>query len=159
MKKILTTVLLLFVGVSLLVAVADVAGWRRDTSTESISASADQATHSAVMDTATPQFTAMYFHALHRCPTCKKIEAYAHDALQSEIEQGKINWEVANYTADTNKHVVEKCNVLTSTVVLLERKGGQIVRWRNLEGVWNHTDDPEAFAAYVNASWDEFKKG
>lgn len=157
-KSILTVALLLFVGISLFVAVADVVGWRSAASSENGTTAAEEAAPPRASDGENARFAAIYFHALHRCPTCETIEAYAHDALKSEIEQGQIAWEVADYTAEKNKPIVEKCNVFTSTVVLVDRQDGQVVRWQNLEGVWNYTDDPEAFAAFINESWGKFKK-
>ncbi len=154
-KPILTVALLLFVGVSLLVAMADVTGWRQVPSTQNEPAIAEQPT--AVADSENARFTAIYFHAPHRCPTCKKIEAYARDALSSEIKEGNIAWQVADYTADEYKAIVEQCRVFTSTVVLVDRQDGEVVRWKNLEEVWNLTDDPEAFEAFINESWDTFK--
>ncbi|HRX81994.1 MAG TPA: nitrophenyl compound nitroreductase subunit ArsF family protein [Pirellulaceae bacterium] len=156
-KPILTISLLLFVGVSLLVAMADVTGWRKAPSTQNEPTIAEHAQPMAVADTENTRFIAMYFHAPHRCPTCKKIEAYAHGALSSEIEAGNIAWQVADYTADEYKAIVEQCKVFTSTVVLVDRQNGEVVRWKNLEEVWNHTDDPEAFEAFINESWDTFK--
>lgn len=157
-KRIITVSLLLFVGVSLFFAMADVIGWRQTSSTEIESTVAEQTTSAALADTSNARFAAMYFHAPHRCPTCKKIEAYAGDALSSEIEEGSIAWKVADYTADENKAIVEQCKVFTSTVVLVDQHDGIIVRWKNLEEVWNHTDDPDAFEAFIDESWDKFKK-
>lgn len=156
-KSILTVALLLFVGVSLLVAISDVVGWRQAASTENDGTTPEQAALPLTVDQSA-RFTAIYFHASHRCPTCKKIEAYAHDALKSEIEQGRLTWEVADYTSEKNKLIVDKCKVFTSTVVLVDRQDGQLVRWKNLEDVWKHTDDAEGFAAFINDSWDKFKK-
>jgi hypothetical protein len=156
-KPILTVSLLLFVGVSLLVAMADVTGWRQAPSTQNEPTIAEHAQPTSLADTENARFTAIYFHAPHRCPTCRKIEAYAHDALSSEIKEGNIAWQVADYTADEYKAIVEQCEVFTSTVVLVDRQDGEVVRWKNLEEVWNHTNDPEAFEAFINQSWDNFK--
>ena len=42
-------------------------------------------------------------------------------------------------------------------VVLVDQQDGKVVRWQNLEEVWNHTNDPLAFEAFIDESWDEFK--
>ena len=156
-KPIITVSLLLFVGISLLVAMADVTGWRQAPSGEGEPTADVQVTPAALAGPDDGRFTAIYFHASHRCPTCKKIEAYAHEALSSEIDEGSIAWKVADYTADENKAIVEQCKVFTSTVVLVDRQDGKIVRWKNLEEVWDHTNDPDAFEAFIDESWDKFK--
>lgn len=103
------------------------------------------------------QFTAVYFHAAHRCPTCRKIESFSHEALTPEIEAGKIAWQIADYTSDANATLVDQFKVFTSTVVLVEVKDGKVACWKNLEEVWNHTSDQADFTAFINQAWSEFK--
>ena len=157
-KQVITAALLLFVGVSVFVAVADVAGWRQAASEEG-AATGGQSEIPLLTDIDTKtRFTAIYFHAKHRCPTCETIEAYAHDALSSEIEQGNIAWKVVDYTAEENKPIVKQCEVFTSTVVLLDVQDGKVIRWKNLEDVWNYTSDKTAFTSFMNESWKTFKE-
>ena len=154
-KPIITGALLLFVGVSILLAVADVGGWRKvETTTETPGTSS---TALGIVDNRSDGLTAIFFHARHRCATCETIESLARNALNGEIENGNIGWAVADYTTEENHAVVEKCKVLASTVVLVELKDGEIFRWKNLEQVWDYTSDPKAFEAYINDSWSEFK--
>ena len=103
------------------------------------------------------QFSAVYFHAPHRCPTCRKIESFSHEALTPEIEAGNVAWQVADYTADDNASLVDQFKVFTSTVVLVEVQDGKVVRWKNLEDVWNHTRDQADFTTFINQAWSEFK--
>ena len=154
-KQIITVVLLLFVGVSIVIAMSDVAGWRTNSNTDE--ATAANSNTAGIVSQQKDGLTAIYFHAKHRCPTCEKIEAFAHDALKTEIEQGNIGWAVADYTTQENQAAVEHCKVLASTVVLVDLKNGEIVRWKNLEKVWDYTHDPKAFETYMDESWTEFK--
>jgi hypothetical protein len=103
------------------------------------------------------KFSAVYFHAPHRCTTCRKIESFSHEALTPEIEAGNIAWQIADYTADDNASLVDQFKVFTSTVVLVEVQDGNVVRWKNLEEVWNHTSDQADFTAFINQSWSEFE--
>ena len=153
-KQIITVVLLLFVGVSIVIAMSDVAGWRTNYSTDG--ATAANSNIAGVVSQQKDGLTAIYFHA-KRCPICEKIEAFAHESLKTEIEQGNIGWAVADYTTQENQAAVEHCKVLASTVVLVDLKDGEIVRWKNLEKVWDYTHDPNAFESYINESWTEFK--
>lgn len=147
-KTILTSVLLAFVGLSLVLASLDVAGWR--------GAATNRATSDPAAESA--RYTAIFFHAPHRCPTCIKIEKYAHEALQPEIDHGDLLWQVKDYTAADNVAMTKQMEVMTSTVVLAEQQSGKIVRWKNLEQVWDHTHDQPRFAAYMQDSWKEFHK-
>jgi len=153
-KQIITVVLLLFVGVSIVIAMSDVAGWRTNNKTDE--ATAANSNIAGVVSQQKDGLTAIYFHA-KRCPTCEKIEAFAHESLKTEIEQGNIGWAVADYTKQENQVAVEHCKVLASTVVLVDLKDGEIVRWKNLEKVWDYTHDQDAFESYINKSWAEFR--
>jgi hypothetical protein len=103
------------------------------------------------------QFSAVYFHAPHRCPTCRKIESFAHEALTPDFEAGKLEWQTADYTSAVDASLVEQFKVFTSTVVLVEVQDGKVVRWKNLEEVWDHTGDQADFTAFINQAWSEFQ--
>jgi hypothetical protein len=53
--------------------------------------------------------------------------------------------------------LVDQFKVFTSTVVLGRSSRWQVVRWKNLEEVWNHTGDQADFTAFINQAWSEFK--
>lgn len=159
-KTVFSFALLTFVAVSVVFALRKV--------TPDASTSQDQATASGEAGiAATPvgldarlaetQFSAVYFHAPHRCPTCRKIESFSHEALTPEIEAGTLGWQIADYTADTNASLVDQFKVFTSTVVLVEVQDGKVVRWKNLVEVWNHTSNQADFTAFINQAWSEFK--
>ncbi len=152
-KMLLTSLLLLFVAVSLALAVADVAGWRNNpslpVSTAGVSTTSDQQD---------AEWTAYFFHATHRCPTCRKIEECAHEALLPEIEQGRLSWQVADYTAPENRALAKQFKVMTSSVVLVHRQEDQIDRWKNLEEVWDHTHDRDQFHRFIHQAWNGFQK-
>jgi hypothetical protein len=155
-KQLLTAGLLGFVAISLVLAVANVAGWRRTPATPSQTATQSPATTGA--GTTTTALTAIYFHAPHRCPTCKKIEAYTHEALQPAIADKQIVWKVADYTASENAVMVDRFKVLTSTVVLTETRNGEVVRFRNVEEVWDHTHNQTEFVAFMRDAWNGFRE-
>ena len=159
-KTVFSFVLLAFVAVSVVFALRK--------ATPDASPSQDQATASSEAGiAATPvsldaklaktQFSAVYFHAPHRCPTCRKIESFSHEALTPEIEAGSVAWQIADYTADINASLVDQFKVFTSTIVLVEVQDGKVVRWKNLEEVWNYTSDHADFTAFINHAWSEFK--
>lgn len=159
-KTLFSMLLLSFVAVSVLLAVRKVAP-------EASTDEARAATAGEAGIAATPvglrekltqaQFSAVYFHAPHRCPTCRKIESFSHEALTPEIESGTLAWQIADYTSDDNTSLVDQFKVFTSTVVLVEVQEGKVVRWKNLEEVWDHTGDQADFTAFINQAWSKFK--
>lgn len=159
-KTIVSVVLLAFVAVSVAFAFRKIAPTSSTNQQEpSTSNVADIVATPVGLDAklAETQFTAVYFHAAHRCPTCRKIESFSHEALTAEIEAGKIAWQIADYTSDANAKLVDQFKVFTSTVVLVEVKEGKVARWKNLEEVWNHTSDQTDFTAFINQAWSEFR--
>ena len=160
-KTLFSIVLLGFVAVSVVFAVRKVAP-ENSTSQEPTTAANETSLSAPPVGLnaklAESQFSAVYFHAPHRCPTCRKIESFSHEALTPEIEAGTLAWQIADYTADDNASLVDQFKVFTSTVVLVETQDGNVVRWRNLEEVWNHTSDQTAFKAFINQAWHSFQE-
>lgn len=159
-KSVFSIILLGFVAVSVAVAMRKVAP---QSSSEVVQSGDSQGTTvaSSVVSLnaklAGTKFSAVYFHSPHRCPTCRKIETFAQEALTPEIESGGIAWQTADYTSDSNASLVDQFKVFTSTVVLVEVREGNVVRWKNLEEVWNHTNDQADFTTFINQSWSAFK--
>ncbi|WP_047812650.1 nitrophenyl compound nitroreductase subunit ArsF family protein [Rhodopirellula islandica] len=159
-KSLVSLLLLAFVAVSIAMAIRKVGPSTGSGSAEAVSAQTTTAAATPVglqSKLAESSFNAVYFHAPHRCPTCRKIESFSQEALTPEIEAGELAWQIADYTSDENSSFVDQFKVFTSTVVLVEMKDGEVVRWKNLEEVWNHTSDQADFTAFINEAWSEFK--
>ena len=138
-KTILTIVLLVFVGASIVALAAR--GLRQQPG--------------GPPDTITDGLVVYYFHGSMRCPTCRKIESYAHEAIKTgfgaELDSGDLQWKVVNYEASGNEHFGEDYEVTAPTVVLVEMRGGEQKRWKNLDRVWElvMTGTKEEFLGYV----------
>jgi hypothetical protein len=161
-KKLVSRLLLAFVVVALLIATADVTGLKQKFAGSSPDPAVNLANKSASSNDADhtndARYAAIFYHARHRCDTCVKIEEYAHTALEPAIKNGELAWETSEYTAPANREVVRSMDVMTATVVLTERENGKIVRFKNLEDVWLHTNHPDRFAAYITDSWKSFRE-
>jgi len=101
-----------------------------------------------------------YLHGNTRCPTCRSIEAYAQEAVQTgfadELKSGKLNWQVINYELSGNEHFATDYEVVAPNVVLTMFKDGKQVKWKGLPEVWEHVGDKSAFTAFVQTSLREF---
>ncbi len=102
-----------------------------------------------------------YLHGNIRCPTCRTIEAYTKEAVETafaeELRSGKIAWEVVNYDRPENRHYQTDYEVVAPTVVLVKWREGQPVDWRNLNEVWEYVNDKPAFLAFVQGRLREFQ--
>jgi hypothetical protein len=97
-----------------------------------------------------------YFHGNKRCKTCRTIEAYAGEALESrfseELESGLLEWHVVNFDEAENKHFLEDFGLYSSSVVIVESDGGKAVRHEILPEVWPLVREKQSFFAYLNTA-------
>ncbi len=138
-KHIVTTVLLLFVAVSLVYIVTS------EPPQEAEIKEADaQEGHKLI---------AYYFHRTKRCRTCLTIQTYAEDALKEAFPEamktGELEWRLVNVEEPANEHFVTDYQLTTSEIVLVDTNDGQQTEWRNLKRIWDLVGDELEFKAYV----------
>jgi hypothetical protein len=143
-KNLLSMVLLLFVGAAIVVLIV-----------REVGSDAAQTAPVVEEDVSLPTtgLVAYYFHGETRCPTCRNIEAYAHEAIQgsfpAELSSGEVAWRVVNYELPANAHFATEYEIVSPTVVLVRLSEGQQTDWRNLMRVWELVGDKVAFAEYL----------
>jgi hypothetical protein len=122
--------------------------------------SAQEPNKGAVSDAVADGVVAMYFHGNARCATCRKIEAYADEAIAQgfvdELESGRLTWRVVNIDESANKHFIEDFQLVTRSVVLVEYRDGKVLRWENLDKVWQLVRSKDKFVSYVDGETREF---
>jgi len=142
-KSILSIVLLVFVGISLVYLIIDRTG----------STPAADAGNAAAVDEQLRQVKAYYFHATKRCRTCLEIERLADETVTTqfgnELEAGGLTWEIINFESPGDEHFVDDYDLMYSSLILAEYENGRQVSWKNLDQVWDLVWKPEDFAAYV----------
>lgn len=103
---------------------------------------------------------AFYFHGNVRCATCKKIEAYADEAIHQgfpeALRDGALEWRVVNIDEKENQHFVQDFQLVTRSVVLAELDGDTVVRWKNLDKVWQLVRSKDSFVQYVQDEARDF---
>jgi len=105
----------------------------------------------------TPEIThkvvAYYFHGNRRCVSCRKIEAYSREAIESgfaeELKAGKLEWLVINTDESENKHFIKDYQLYTKSLVISDIENGKQTRWKNLDKVWELLRNKEDFIRYV----------
>jgi len=106
---------------------------------------------------------AYYFHGNMRCPTCRAIESYAHEAVQAgfaePLESGKLKWRVVNYETPGNEHFATDYEIFAPTVVVVEMSDGSQQEWKNLDRVWELVGDKDAFVQYVQSETETMLEG
>lgn len=103
---------------------------------------------------------AYYFHGHKRCSTCRKLEAYSQEAIvggfAAELSSGELEWRVVNVDEKANSHFTTDFELVTKSVVLVEYRDGEVVRWKNLKLVWQLVGDEDGFVRYVRDETRDF---
>ena len=106
---------------------------------------------------------AYYFHGTNRCTTCRKIEAYSHEAVETGFGQalttGKLEWRALNVEEPANQHFIKDYKLYTRSLVLVSYQGEKQLRWKNLERVWELVGDKGQFTRYVQDEVKAFMEG
>ena len=101
----------------------------------------------------TPAVGVYYFHGDIRCDTCRLLEKLTvqaiRDSFPAELEHGIVGLEVVNFMDEGNEHFVDDFGLDHQSVVVVEREGDAVVRWKKLDEIWDLYDRPARFAAYV----------
>lgn len=96
---------------------------------------------------------AYYFHTTYRCVSCKKIEAYSREAIETgfaeELKNGKLKFESINIQEDENEHFIKDYQLYTKSLVICNMENGKQVEWKNLAKVWQLLRNKDAFVKYV----------
>ena len=96
---------------------------------------------------------AYYFHTTYRCASCRAIEAYSREAIETafadQIKDGRLVWKVVNVEVKGNEHFVKDYSLYTKSLVLVNETRGKPAQWKNLEKVWQLLQDKPKFLRYV----------
>lgn len=113
-------------------------------------------------ESATGEIVLYYFHGARRCNTCRKIESYAEKAVErkfkDELDAGALQWKVINTDETANAHYVKEFALVSSSLVVVEMKGGRVIRHDVLQDAWKLVRDEQRFIQYVQRSVHEYLK-
>lgn len=92
-----------------------------------------------------------YFHGAVRCKTCNGIEKSAHEVVNTQFAEeqkdGRVVWHTENF--QEREDLAKRYEVTSSTVVVVEMRGGKETGFERLDMVWELTDDVEALQKYI----------
>jgi hypothetical protein len=103
---------------------------------------------------------AYYFHTTYRCATCRRIEAYSREAIETgfaaELKSGKLEWRLVNLELPENEHFSQQYKLVTKSLVLVRITGGKEAEWANLKLIWDHVGEKAVFVTYVQTEVRKF---
>lgn len=104
-----------------------------------------------------------YFHGKVRCSTCKKIEHYISDAMGSKfkklISEGKVKFEVIDYSKKKNQHFEKNYDLFTQTMIVSLVKNGKESKWKSSDKIFELSSNQDKFTDYVESEVNEYLKG
>jgi hypothetical protein len=106
--------------------------------------------------------TAYYFHGSFRCPTCRKLEQYSREAIETNfkdaIASGRLEYKVVNVEDKGNEHYGSDYQLYTKSLILSLVKDGKEKKWVNLDKIWEYVGNKERFVDYVKTGITDFLK-
>ncbi len=103
-----------------------------------------------------------YFHGTRRCKTCRTIEAYSKEAVESgygkQLKSGHLYWKVVNIDEPDNEHFAEDFGLVSSSLVVVKADGDKVTKYQVLQDVWTLVGDKPRFIQYVQRSVGEYLK-
>ena len=106
-----------------------------------------------VVDETGHKVIAYYFHTTKRCPTCRKIEEYTTESIETgfaaQLKSGKLEFHVVNVDEPENRHYIDDYQLTTKSVVLADYRDGRQTRWKNLDRVWQYVRERQVFINYI----------
>ena len=103
---------------------------------------------------------AYYFHGTFRCTTCRTIEEYSKEAIEtyfaSELKNGTLEFKPINVDEPENRHYIQDYQLYTRSLVLVQYQDDKQLKWKNLPEVWSYAKDQEKFYQYVKDETERF---
>jgi hypothetical protein len=116
----------------------------------------------AVVKAHNSKVIAYYFHGTFRCTTCRTIEEYSHDAIQTyfakELGNGRLEFRPVNVEEPENKHFILDYQLVSKSLVLSLVTDGKETKSKNLPDIWTLVKDKDKFFQYVKNEVEGFLK-
>lgn len=105
-----------------------------------------------------PVTVVYYFHGNTRCRTCRNMEAYTKETVETrfapQVTKNAVVYQVVNVEDAGNERFVKDYQLTSRSVVVSYQIGGKELNWRRLDRVWDLVAEKPAFMDYVQ---DEVK--
>ena len=96
------------------------------------------------------QVVVYYFHRKFRCQSCEVLESTLQNTLQvsyaDHFGTGRLAMCVVNLDDPVNHHYLEQFEIFSNSVVIVEKKGGKVLRFKTVESIWDVSEDGDAIS-------------
>ncbi len=113
-------------------------------------------------DGTSPEVIAYYFHTTRRCISCRKIEEYSREAIESgfaeELKKGTLEFLSINIDEPENKHFIKDYRLYTKSLIISDMENGKQKEWKNLTEIWKLLRTKDRFFKYVQNEISSYLK-
>jgi hypothetical protein len=106
------------------------------------------------------QVVVYYFHRKFRCQSCEVLESTLMNTMQvtysNHFGAGRLAMCIINVDDPENRHYLEQFEILSNSIVIVEKKSGVILRYKNLESIWDVSEDREAVTQLLQTEVSDF---
>ena len=101
-----------------------------------------------------------YFHNQERNYTCVQFERLTKkavtDAFKKELDESKIEFRVVNFDLPENRHFINEYKLVKKSVIVSDMNGSNVIRWKNLQRIWDKYSDEAPFLKYIRDEVREY---
>ena len=94
------------------------------------------------------QVVVYYFHRKFRCQSCEVLESTLLDTMQvtysNHFGAGRLAMCIINVDEPENRHFLEQFQIISNSIVIVEKRSGTVSRYKNLESIWDVAEDRDA---------------
>ncbi len=106
------------------------------------------------------QVVVYYFHRKFRCQACEVLESTLQNTMQiiyaDHFGAGRLAMCIINVDDPGNRHYLEQFEILSNSIVIVEKKSGVVSRYKNLESIWDVSQDREAITQMLRTEMAGF---
>lgn len=106
------------------------------------------------------EFSLYFFEGNTPCSVCDQIRGMTKELFKDQTGPlARFSLREINVETPGNEKYVLDLGLYSTSVVLALESGGKIIRWKNLEDVWDLAGDREAFREYITREVESFVGG
>jgi hypothetical protein len=77
-------------------------------------------------------------------------------SFDKEIKEGFLTFTAVNTDLSENKHFLQDYQLYTKSLVLISLKNNKVLKWKNLDKIWQKLNNQTDFYEYVQTETRKF---
>lgn len=104
----------------------------------------------------------LYFHATLRCQGCLTIEEFVKNTILTKfsknLEDSTLTMSSIDFQQPENEHFQDDYQFDVQTLIISKKIDGKEIKWKNLDKIWDYSDDFKKFQKYIEDEINKFYK-